>query len=74
MRLLPRDMLKRIRTAIRGLADNPRPQGSLKLTGYAGLWRVRVGDWRIIYEIEDDELIVLVTDISARGEAYRRLS
>ncbi len=65
------DTLERIRRAIRGLAIEPRPEGVKKLTGYDNLYRVRVGDWRIIYAIEDDRLIVLVLEISTRGGAYR---
>jgi mRNA interferase RelE/StbE len=70
---LPRDLLARIRTAIRGLAVNPRPIGYKKLEGYADLYRIRVGDWRIVYTIEDDQLIVLVVEISPRGAVYRDL-
>jgi len=67
------DMLERIRRAIRGLATEPRPLGHKKLTGYENLYRIRVGDWRIIYAIEDDQLIILVLEISPRGGAYRNL-
>jgi mRNA interferase RelE/StbE len=73
MRRLPKDLLKRIRAAIRALADEPRPPGCARLKGHASLWRVRVGNWRIIYVIEDDLLIVLVVQISTRGGAYRDL-
>jgi len=67
------DMLERIRRALRGLATEPRPLGNKKLTGYENLYRIRVGDWRIIYAIEDDQLIILVLEISPRGGAYRNL-
>jgi mRNA interferase RelE/StbE len=59
-----------IKAAIFGLANNPRPPGCKKLTGRDG-WRIRVGDYRIIYEIIDNELIVLVIDIGHRREIYR---
>jgi len=67
------DILERIRRAIRGLTYEPRPSGVKKLVGYENLHRIRVGDWRIIYAIEDDKLIVLVLEISPRGAAYRDL-
>jgi len=65
------EMLERIRKAIRSLAENPRPVGYKKMAGYENLYRIRVGDWRIIYAIEDDELIVLVLEIAPRGGIYR---
>jgi mRNA interferase RelE/StbE len=73
LKRLDGDMLERIRQAIRGLASEPRPLGYKKLTGYENLYRIRVGDWRIIYAIEDKQLIVLVLEISPRGGAYRNL-
>jgi mRNA interferase RelE/StbE len=73
LKRLDGDTLERIRRAIRGLVIEPRPAGVKKLTGYDNLYRVRVGDWRIIYAIEDDRLIVLVLEIFTRGSAYRDL-
>lgn len=73
LRRLPKDLLERLRAAIRGLATQPRPDDCKKLVGYANLYRVRVGDWRIVYAIEDDALLVLILDISPRGDAYRNL-
>ena len=73
LKRLDGDLLERIRQAIRGLATEPRPIGHKKLTGYENLYSVRVGDWRIIYAIEDKQLIVLVLEISPRGGAYRNL-
>ena len=70
---LPRDLLRRMDRAILGLANDPRPPGCVKLAGYDNLWRVRVGDWRIIYAIEAERLVIVVVDISPRGSAYRRL-
>lgn len=72
LRRLPRDTLQRIRAAILALADNPRPNECVKLSGY-DLWRIRVGDWRIIYSIEDAELIILIVEVSPRSGAYRSL-
>lgn len=73
LKRLDGDILKRMRAAIRGLASEPRPTGVKKLAGYENLFRIRVGDWRIIYAIEDDKLIVLILEISTRGGAYRDL-
>ena len=73
LRRLPRDLLRRFRHAIRELAVNPRPSGCVKLAGYENLYRVRVGDWRIIYALEEERLVVVVIEIAPRGEAYRGL-
>ena len=72
-RRLPKDLLKRIKVAIKELAQNPRPIGSIKLAGYQDLYRIRVGQWRIVYAIEEEELIILVIEVSPRGGAYRNL-
>jgi mRNA interferase RelE/StbE len=70
---LPQNLLARIDEAIRALAADPWPPGCKKLSGtrYDNLYRVRVGDWRISYAVEEDELIVLVLEVSTRGDAYR---
>lgn len=60
----------RVATKIDALADNPRPPDMKKLVGDAG-YRVRVGDWRIIYEIRDREVVVLVLRVGHRREIYR---
>ena len=60
----------RIITAIRGLASDQRPAGSKKLSGRPA-WRIRVGVYRVIYEIADDRLLVLVVAIGHRKEVYR---
>jgi len=70
---LPKNLLNRISKAIDGLAGNPRPEGCKKLEGYDNLYRMRVGDWRISYAIEDDQLIVLVIEVAPRGGAYGKL-
>lgn len=53
------------------LAENPRPAGAKKLKGSSELWRVRVGDYRVIYSIHDDVLLILVVKIGHRGDVYR---
>lgn len=59
-----------LKRAIDGLATNPRPVGCLKLVGEVDQWRVRVGDWRIVYRIEDGRLVVLVVTVAPRGGVY----
>lgn len=74
---LPKDILQRIRSAIRELSrelsPEPRPEGCKKLAGYDNLYRIRVGEWRVSYAVEEDKLIILVLEISPRGGAYRNL-
>jgi len=60
----------RVRDAIRGLANDPRPPGCLKLTGRDG-WRLRVGEFRVIYEIDDQHRLVTVLNIGHRRDVYR---
>jgi len=62
-----------ISTALRKLALNPRLEQAKKLAGMDELFRVRVGDYRIVYTIEDDRLVVLVVRIAHRREVYRGL-
>ena len=54
------------------LEENPRPSGAKKMRGYKNLFRVRVGDWRIIYTINDEELIILILTVASRGKAYKK--
>lgn len=61
----------RIIEALRGLASNPRPAGCRKLAGTKHDWRIRVGDYRIIYEITDAVRVVRVHRVRHRGEVYR---
>jgi mRNA interferase RelE/StbE len=62
-------LAKRISQAITALGDNPRSPESKKLTGLDA-WRIRVGDWRVIYQIHDDRLTVLVVRIGNRRDVY----
>lgn len=64
----PRDY-ERVKNSILALADMPRPHGCLKLTGRPG-WRVRVGDYRVIYEIDDSKHKLTVLDVGNRREVY----
>jgi len=55
---------------IEALAQVPRPPGSKKLKGGKDLWRVRIGDYRVVYSVNDDEKEIQVTRIAHRREAY----
>jgi len=68
---LPQDLLKRMRSVMQKLADDPRPAGCKKLAGYDNLYRLRIGGWRVSYAVEDDQLVILVLEIAPRGDAYR---
>lgn len=62
---------KRVVTAIRSLAEDPLPRGAAKLMGFdPPAWRMRVGDYRVVYEIDGDELVVVVVNVAPRGEVY----
>jgi mRNA interferase RelE/StbE len=65
-----RDRL-RIEGVIALLAEDPRPPKATKLVGHSNRWRVRAGDYRILYEIEGDVLTVLVIRVAHRREVYR---
>ena len=62
---------RRLDRKILSLAANPRPPGAKALAGPQGGLRVRVGDWRIVYRVEDDRLLVLVVRVGHRGDVYR---
>ena len=63
----------RVHKVIKGLAENPRPFGYVQLSGQDGLYRVRAGDYRVVYSIDGQQLIVIVVLIAHRREVYRRL-
>jgi mRNA interferase RelE/StbE len=67
---LPPDVFRRVAIALRALGDNPHPPGCQKLTGRDG-WRVRVGDYRVVYEIDDAAHSVLVLHVGHRRDVYR---
>jgi mRNA interferase RelE/StbE len=69
-RKLPPDRKERIRRRIDRLGDEPRPNGCEKIVGSDTLWRVRVGDYRIVYEVRDDVLVVVVVLIGNRRDVY----
>ncbi|MBB1509843.1 MULTISPECIES: type II toxin-antitoxin system RelE/ParE family toxin [unclassified Tessaracoccus] len=72
LRKLDRGAQRRVQAAIELLASGPRPSGAKKLVGGDGEWRVRTGDYRIVYEIHDNVLLVLVVAIGHRRDIYER--
>ncbi len=70
MKGIPRSDVRRILASIESLADEPRPPGSKKLSGQER-YRVRQGNYRILYEIEDDKLIICVVKVRHRRDVYR---
>ena len=63
----------RVIEAVAALGAEPRPPGSVTLTGSPGWRRIRIGGHRVIYDIRDDALVVLVLQVGSRGSVYRRL-
>ena len=68
---LPQDVRDRALKQILALKENPRPHGCVKLKGYENEYRVRIGDYRIRYEVRDAELVVLLLHCKHRKNAYR---
>lgn len=72
LRDLPANIRGTIARVVEALAENPRPQGAVQLKGTAFM-RVRVRDYRVIYQIEEDRLLVLVVRLGHRRDVYRGL-
>ncbi len=70
---IPLSDRKKIARKIDSLSENPRPRGVVKLAGEESLYRIRSGDYRIIYQIQDEQLLVLVVRVGQRGDVYRHL-
>jgi mRNA interferase RelE/StbE len=68
---LTSEIHERVLAAIQGLATNPRPAGCRKLAGSKHDWRIRVGDYRVVYEIAGEIRVVRVTRVRHRREVYR---
>jgi mRNA interferase RelE/StbE len=68
---LPVSMQDRILEKILSLAENPRPSGTKKLKGYENEYRVRVGDYRVRYEVDDRQATVVILNCKHRKDAYR---
>jgi mRNA interferase RelE/StbE len=71
LRGLPADMQDRVLEAVERLRNNPRPQGCKKLKGSDDTFRIRVGDYRVIYEVHDQQVIVLIIRVRHRKDAYK---
>ena len=67
---IDRQAQERIIDSIRALATDPRPSGCKKLSGRPA-WRIRVGDYRVIYEIHDQQLVIAVVTLGNRKDVYR---
>jgi len=70
---LDKPIRSRLARRINSLAENPFPQGIKKLAGEEDLYRLRVGDYRIIYQVQGKRLVVLIVGIGHRGDVYRGL-
>ncbi len=62
---------RRVLAAIKKLIGNPRPSGCLKLTGSENEWRIRIGDWRVIYTINDAKAAIDIVAVRHRRDVYR---
>ncbi|MBI4284609.1 MAG: type II toxin-antitoxin system RelE/ParE family toxin [Chloroflexi bacterium] len=71
LQALPLTVAERILKKVERLAIEPRPAGCQKLRGYFDLWRIRVGEYRVIYSIDDTTRIIDIAVIRHRSEAYR---
>jgi mRNA interferase RelE/StbE len=71
---LPREIQVRLKPRLDGLMNNPFPRGVKKLSGEENLYRLQVGDHRIIYRVQQKALLVLVVKVGHRKEVYRRIS
>jgi mRNA interferase RelE/StbE len=70
LRRLPAQVFEETILRIKGLAENPRPPGCRKIVGSENDWRIRVGDYRVIYEVDDLGRRVIVFRVRHRKEAY----
>jgi len=70
IRRLPTQTQERVNRAIARLAENPRPPGAKKLTARDG-YRVRAGDYRILYQVDDGTKVVIIYRVMSRGDVYR---
>ena len=68
---LDKPVARRVIKAIDALSADPRPSGVRPLVGYPNLWRIRVGEYRVVYTIKDAELVVLALRVAHRSSVYR---
>lgn len=69
---LPPTDRRRVAARIDLLSENPHPPGAVRMQGVDDAWRLRIGDWRVIYEIHDAVPVVLALRVGHRGEAHRQ--
>ena len=72
LRKLDRQIAERIKAATEALRDDPRPPGAKMLTGSHGLWRIRIGDYRVVYTVDDQQRLVRVAAAGHRRDVYTR--
>ncbi|MGH7783214.1 MAG: type II toxin-antitoxin system RelE family toxin [Candidatus Binatia bacterium] len=72
LKIVPAKDIKRILSRVKRLADDPRPEGSQKLSGQPDRYRIRQGNYRIIYSVKDEQLVVIVVKVGHRREIYKR--
>ena len=73
LKAVPRQLLPLLRQAILALAEEPRPRGARKVRGQERTWRIRVGRYRILYDVHDDRRLVVVLRVRRREEGTYRL-
>ena len=72
LRTLPVKIQLRIRTKIDSLGSDPRPPGCAKLRDNEDIYRIRIGEYRVLYQVKDEVLLVLVVKVGKRGGVYKR--
>ena len=72
LRDLPSEVIERLLPKIRDLSGNPRPVGCKKLHGYKDRWRIRAGNYRVVYAVDDGRKVVDITRIAHRKDVYER--
>lgn len=70
LKKLPREVSNHLHVIFEKLKENPRPPGCLKMKGDTGFWRVRSGNYRVVYDIQDSKLVVLIVDVGHRKDIY----
>jgi mRNA interferase RelE/StbE len=71
LRKLPREIRQKIGPMLEELRHTPRPVGAEKLSGHTRRWRIKTGDYRVVYEVDDDKRRVIVVTAGHRGSVYR---
>ncbi len=69
---LPRKVQVRLRTRIDSLAADPRPRGCVKLSAEEAIYRIRLGAYRVLYQVKDDDAVVIIVRVAQRKEAYKK--